>query len=223
MSKWIYIKSDRLIDAYAVVALLQKSGEDYSVVRRARFAPLFRTLLPNTKWDFYPAGENDELITIEPTEACTIAESIEIITKQLDLLCECTLDQIELISPDVNVDINFCLMLTPEEHEMPLQLIDLSINNILQKGYVGACAAHTPLPCIRGCKDYRCVINWLHIPVLVEKGVAIITNNKDIGQLAKSFDGETVILSHSNDITCANGVNVDHPITLTNIIQRTLK
>lgn len=222
MIKWIYIKSDRLIDAYAVTSVLANSNEDFAIVRKARFASLFRTILPNVLYDYFPAGENDELIVIEPSKSNNIIESLACISKQLGVNCDTIVDCNNLVMPNVNLDINLCIMLTPEEQEIDLHLIDHSINNILQKGYTVACAGETPIPCIRGTKDYRCILNWVHIPALATKNIVLVTNNEDYVQLADSYNMKNILLSNIDNVLYANGIRIEHPDEFSNIILQTL-
>ena len=124
MIKWIYIKSDRLIDAYAVASVLAKTNDGFAIVRKARFASLFSDLLPNVKYDFFPAGDENELIKIEPNNSKNITESLVHISKQLGVNCDTIIDCNNLVIPSVNLDINLCVMLMPYEQEIDLQLID---------------------------------------------------------------------------------------------------
>ena len=186
MIKWIYIKSDRLIDAYAVASVLAKTNDGFAIVRKARFASLFSDLLPNVKYDFFPAGDENELIKIEPNNSKNITESLVHISKQLGVNCDTIIDCNNLVIPSVNLDINLCVMLMPYEQEIDLQLIDYSINSVQQKGYNVACAGKTPIPCIRGTKDYIGILNWIHIPKLAKKDIVLITNNEDYAQIADS-------------------------------------
>lgn len=222
MNKWIYIKSDRLIDAFAVASVLAKTNDGFAIARKARFASLFSDLLPNVKYDFFPAGDENELIKIEPNNSKNITESLVYISKQMGINCDTVIDCNNLVMPSVNLDINQCVMLTPEEQEIDLQLIDYSINSVQQKGYNAACAGMTPIPCIRGTKDYRGILKWIHIPALAKKDIVLITNNEDYAQLADSYKMKNILLSNVNNVLFANGIRIEHPDELSNIIQRTI-
>ena len=222
MIKWIYIKSDRLIDAYAVASVLAKTNDGFAIVRKARFASLFSDLLPNVKYDFFPAGDANELVKIEPNNSKNITESLVHISKQLGVNCDTIIDCNNLVIPSVNLDINLCVMLMPYEQEIDLQLIDYSINSVQQKGYNVACAGKTPIPCIRGTKDYIGILNWIHIPKVAKKDIVFLTNNEDYAQIADSYKMKNILLSNVDNVLFANGIRIEHPDELSNIIQRTI-
>ena len=66
MNKWIYIKSDRIIDAYAVASVLNDVPDtEFFLVRKTRFAKLFKNHPHISMSGFYENSEDSQLIIIK--------------------------------------------------------------------------------------------------------------------------------------------------------------
>lgn len=222
MSNWIYIKSNRLIDAFAVASLISENQE-MSVVRKRRFAPLFRSCLSNNHYDYYSNNSEDKLVIIEQNEAQTIQNAISLIAKKLEIETREPISCSQIHMPNVDTHLDFCLMLSHDDHIIDLQLIDFAINSLVKQGLIGACIGDTPVPCIRGCRDYRCILKWEHIPMLASKKMTIITNSDDYAQVAISYGASVVHISSIEGRTSANGYVVEYPDILSNIILKSIK
>lgn len=62
-------KSDRIIDAYVVASVLNDVSDiEFFLVRRARFAKLFKNHPHISMSGFYENDEDSQLVTINPTD-----------------------------------------------------------------------------------------------------------------------------------------------------------
>lgn len=226
MNKWIYIKSDRIIDAYAVASILNDaSNTDFFLVRKTRFAKLFKNHPNICMTGFYENNEDSRLITINPYEIEDFKELTCQIAKELGIENHVTNS---MYKPDIPEILDFSLtdifLMFSEKPQEPLNLnfIDIAVNVFKTRQISTISSGTMAIPYIRGCKDYREMITWEHLPLIAahNKSALIITNESDYITLCRAVGLNYILLENENGIMYANNKMLNHPDELINLINQ---
>lgn len=226
MNKWIYIKSDRIIDAYAVASVLNDvSDTKFFLVRKTRFAKLFKNHPHISMSGFYENGDDSQLITINPTDVEDFKELIYRIAEKLGVENH---DSNSIYNPDIPEVLDFSLadifLMFSEGAQEPLNLnfIDMAVNVFRARQISTISAGAMAIPCIRGCKDYRGLVTWEYLPLIAthNKSALIITNESDYATLCKSVGLNYILVKNENGIMSANNQTLNHPNELINLINQ---
>lgn len=226
MNKWIYIKSDRIIDAYAVASVLHDvSDTEFFLVRRTRYAKLFKKHPHVCMSGFYKNDADSQLITIDSTNVedfkvlkCQIAKKLGVEN----------LDTGSMYIPDIPEVLDFYLanifLLFSDRTQEPLNLnfIDMAVNVFKARQIFAISTGTMTIPCIRGSKDYRELITWEYLPLIAihNKSALIITNESDYAALCVAIGLNYILLENKNGIMYANNQALNHPNELINLINQ---
>ena len=226
MNKWIYIKSDRIIDAYAVASVLYDvSDTEFFLVRRTRFAKLFKNHPHICMSGFYKNDEDSQLITIDSTTV----EDFKVLKCQIaKKLGEENHDISTMYIPDTPEVLDFSLtnmfLMFSDGAQEPLNLnfIDMAVNVLKARQIFSISTGTMTIPCIRGCKDYRELITWEYLPLIAihNKTALIITNESDYATLCAAIGLDHILLENKNGIMYANNQALNHPNELINLINQ---
>ena len=226
MNKWIYIKSDRIIDAYAVASVLNDvSDTEFFLIRRTRFAKLFKNHPHISTSGFYENSKDSQLITINPTSV----EDFKVLTCQIAKKLGMENHDIgSMYIPDIPEVLDFSLvdifLMFSDGTQEPLNLnfIDMAVNVFKSRQISTISAGTMTIPCIRGCKDYRELITWEYLPLIAthNKSALIITNEPDYTTLCTAVGLNYILLENKNGIMCANNQVLNHPSELINLINQ---
>ena len=226
MNKWIYIKSDRIIDAYVVASVLNDvSDTEFCLVRKMRFAKLFNKHPHILKSGFYENNNDSQLITINPTDTEDFKELSCLVAEKLAVENFDSYSMYKPIMPKVldfgEVDI---ILMFSEELQEPLNLnfIDVAVNAFKTRQIAIISAGTMTIPCIRGCKDYRGLVTWEYLPLIVtqNKSVLIITNDPDYATFCKIVGLNHIFVQNEDETMYANNRTLNHPNELINLINQ---
>lgn len=226
MNKWIYIKSNRIIDAYAVASVLNDvSDTEFFLVRKTQFAKLFKNHPSISMSGFYENGEESQLITINPTDVEDCKELTCQIAKKLGVEYH---NSSSMYNPDIPEVLDFSLadifLMFSEEPQEPLNLnfIDMAVNIFKARQIFAISTGTMAIPCIRGCKDYRGLVTWEYLPLIAthNKSALIITNESDYATLCRFVGLNYILVKNENGIMYANNQILNHPNELINLINQ---
>ena len=226
MNKWIYIKSDRIIDAYAVASVLNDvPNTEFFLVRKTRFAKFFKNHPHISMSGFYENSEDSQLIIINPTDVEDFKELTCQIAKKLGVENR---DTWSMYNPNIPKVLDFSLvdmfLMFSDEPQEPLNLnfIDIVINVFKVQQITTISAGTMALPCIKGCKDYRKLVTWEYLPLIAtqNKSALIITNESDYTALCRAVGLNYILVKNENGIMCANNQILNHPNELINLINQ---
>lgn len=225
MNKWIYIKSNRLIDAYVVALVLNDvHGTSYSMVRRAMFSRLFKNHPSISEKGFWESHDENRLITITATTSISNDELRSTISEQLGLVAN---KKEYIYIPQLPYVMDFSLaniiimMSDVQQEPLNLNLIDMAVRFF--KPHLKMISAGTmAIPCIRGCKDYRAIVTWEYLPIIANSNnsVLIITNDSGYVDLCKFLGLKSIYINSDNGTMCANNQIINHPYELINMINQ---
>ena len=227
MNKWIYIKSDSIIDAYAVASVLNGStNNNFYLIRKVLFAKLFNTHPRILKKDFCECCDNSQLITINPNGIkdfkellCHVAEHLEV--EYQPTSCSLYIPTMPEFVEFSHIDI--ILMFSEDLHEpLDLSFLDMAVNYFKTRQLCTISAGTMSIPCIRGSKDYRGLVTWEYIPVIAaqNKSVLILTNNVDYAALCKVVGLNYIVLQSEDGIMSSDDQQLRHPHELINLINQ---
>lgn len=226
MNKWIYIKSDRLIEAYAVASVLNDvSDAKFFLVRKTRFAKLFKNHPHIIISGFYDNGDDSQLITITPAD---VEDFEELTCRTAEKLGVENHDSNSIYKPDLPEVLDFSLadifLMFSDVRQEPLNLnfIDMAVNAFKGRQISTISAGTMAVPCIRGCKDYRGLVTWEYLPLIAahNKSALIITNDSDYAALCKSVGLNYILVKNENGIMYADNQALCHPDELINLINQ---
>lgn len=226
MNKWIYIKSDRIIDAYVVASVLNDVSDiEFFLVRRARFAKLFKNHPHISMSGFYENDEDSQLVTINPTDVEDFKTLTYQIAKKLGVDNHRTNSTYNPNIPEVLdfslVDI-FLIFSDKLQEPLNLNFIDMAVNAFKARQISVISAGTMVFPCIRGCKDYRELLTWEYLPLIAtrNKSALIITNESDYAILCRAVGLNYILMRTENGIMYANDQILNHPNELINLINQ---
>ena len=226
MNKWIYIKSDRIIDAYAVASILDGVSDlEFFLVRKTRFAKLFKNHPHISTSGFYKNSKDSQLITINPTDVEDFKELSCLIAKELGIEKH---NSSSMYNPNMPEVLDFSLvdifLMFSEKSQEPLNLnfIDMVVNIFKARQKSTISAGAMVIPCIRGCKDFRGLVTWEYLPLIAaqNKSALIITNESDYASLCKAIGLNNILVKNKNGIMYANNQMLCHPNELINLINQ---
>ena len=225
MNKWIYIKSNRLIDAYVVASVLNDvQGTSYCMVRRAMYAKLFMNHPSISETGFWKAHDEDQLITITATTSINYNNLRSTISEQLGLTAY---KEGQIYIPELPDVLDFSLvdiiimMSDVQQEPLDLTFIDFAIGFF--KPLMKTISAGTmAVPCIRGCKDYRAIITWEYMPIIANNNSSalILTNDTGYADLCMFLGLNTIYMKSENGTMYANSQIIKHPDELINMINQ---
>ena len=226
MNKWIYIKSDRIIDAYAVASVLYDvSDTEFILVRRTKFAKLFKNHPHICMSGFYEKDEDSQLITIDSADIedfkvlkCQIATKLGV--ENHDIGSMYIPDMLEVI--DFSLADIFLMFSDDAQEPLNLDFIDIAVNVFKARQLFAISAGTMTIPCIRGSKDYRELITWEYLPLIAirNKTALIITNESEYATLCTAIGLGYILLENKNGIMYANNQALNHPNELINLINQ---
>ena len=225
MNKWIYIKSNRLIDAYVVASVLNDArGTSYCMVRRAMYSKLFKNHPSILENSFGESHDKDQLITIAATTCINNDDLRSSISGQLGIIANKEGHNYIPKLPDV-LDfslVDIIIMISDAQQEpLNLNLIDIAVR-FLKPNLKTISAGTMAVPCIRGCKDYRAIVTWENLPIIASnnKSALILTNDLGYVDLCKYLGLNFIYLKSDNGSMYANSQIINHPDELINMINQ---
>ena len=225
MNKWIYIKSNRLIDAYVVASVLNDAqGTSYCMVRRAMYAKLFMNHSSISETGFWNSHDEDQLITITTTTSINYNNLRSTISEQLGLTAY---NEGQIYIPELPDVLDFSLvdiiimMSDVQQEPLDLTFIDFAVRFFKPRLKIIS-AGTMAVPCIRGCKDYRAIITWEYMPIIANNNSSalIITNDTGYADLCMFLGLNTIYMKSENGTMYANSQIIKHPDELINMINQ---
>lgn len=225
MNKWIYIKSDRIIDAYAVASVLKDTLDtEFFFVRKVRFAKLFKNHPHISMSGFYTPSKPSQLICINQTDV----EDFKVLRSHISQQLGIEDSDCSTYTPDIPEVLDFSLaqiflMFSENSKELlNLNFIDIAVNVFRTQQISTISAGVMDIPCIRGCKDYRGLVTWEYLPIIARhnKTALIITNEYDYATLCEVVGLNCILLKCENGIMYANNQALNHPAELINMINQ---
>ncbi len=227
MNKWIYIKSNRLIDAYVVASVLNDTqGTSYCMVRRAMYKKLFLNHPSISENGFWESRDEDQLITIAATASISNDDLRSILSEQLGLVPN---KEGHIYIPELPDVIDFSLfdiiimMSDVQQEPLNLNFIDIAVRYF--KPCLKTISTGTMVvPCIRGSKDYRAIVTWEYMPIIANNNSSALILTNDIGyvDLCRFLGLKFIYVKSENGTMYANSQIIKHPDELINMINQQL-
>lgn len=215
MRKWIYLKSDNLADALALVTILKDTEEHFCIVRQSHSSFLFKEL-PNVTIDFYKKG--DDLIEINPILESSWTKKCIYLSKILGLEVK---DKYEphndfktsdLVQESLLQKKYGLLYLFPTlQWNIDLILIDQMVRKFEQQQLELVSGGSHIMPCINGTKDYRQILDIGMIGKLKDNISFIITSETFMSTIGEAFGIKVFVLSYNDGLRLNN-----HPVNDSN-------
>ena len=207
MKKWIYLNSDDLADALALVTVLSNSKDNFNIVRKSVYTPIFQGL-DNVSIGFY--DREDELIKINSISAHSWQEKcIEVsnilgvsIKEKYEPYLGFVKETPYLDNSIGNLNEFSILYLFPNlTCEIDLVLIDKLVRILEQQDLKFISAGSSIIPCIHGTKDYRGIVDINMVGKWKKQIKFILTTEKSMIALCEALDIKVFVLSFNEGIT----------------------
>ncbi len=185
MVQSIYLKSNNWSDALALASVLACENSNFKIVRKSDFASIFNCL-PNVSFDYHKQGDN--LITIEHIEGDSWHQKC---MEFCDILGLEKKKEIKPFLPPTLIPAGvkricqhtlICLLyLFPHpEDDIDLMMIDSVAKYLQSKNYTVISGGSHMLPCIKGTKDLRQVIDLPTLCAIKDSLSVVITTEQEI-------------------------------------------
>lgn len=204
---WIYLKSDKPADALALATVISLSNDSYGIVRRTVNSFFFKGL-KNVVIDFYADSEENNLIVINEIGTDSWLEKCDIIAERLKTkipreskpyLGFCA-NNTGIVKQWGNNN-NILLYLFPHpDQKIDLMMVDLLVRQFEQKGIKSVSGGSIVLPCIKGTKDFRQLIDLSVLCSIKDKICFILTTDNSIKALEEALGVNVHVISHDSEL-----------------------
>ena len=204
---WIYLKSDNPADALALATVISFSNDSYGIVRRTVNSFFFKGL-KNVTIDFYTDREDNNLTVINEISTESWFAKCDIIAEKLNVKVPCESDPyIGFCANNTSIvkqwgdDKNILLYLFPHpDQKIDLMIVDLIVRQFEQKGIKSVSGGTIILPCIKGTKDFRQLIDLSVLCSIKNKIYFILTTEKSIKALGEALGVNVYVISHISEL-----------------------
>ena len=229
MNTWIYLKSDNPADALALATVLSNTNKCYNVVRRSINSFVYSGL-DNVNVDFYSNSKEDNLLVIDsiPNKSwqgkCKIIADILglVVEKQYSPYLGCLIKYPE-IEKMMGKEKSILLYLFPHpDQKLNLMVIDQLTKIFELKGTNAISGGTNAMPCIRGTKDLRQIMD---IPILCsmkDKIEFVLTSEESIKTIGEALGLKVYVVSDVSGLTIDN-IEVSDANQMANYIMMNLK
>lgn len=204
---WIYLKSDNPADALALATVISYSNDSYGIVRRTVNSFFFKGL-KNVTIDFYPDSEENNLTVIHEISTDSWFAKYDILAERLNIkvpresnpylgFCANNTGIVKQWGDDKNI----LLYLFPHpDQKIDLMIVDLLVRQFEQKGIKSVSGGTIVLPCIKGTKDLRQLIDLSVLCSIKDKICFILTTEKSIKALGEALGINVYVISHISEL-----------------------
>lgn len=204
---WIYLKSDNPADALALATVISFSNDSYGIVRRTVNSFFFKGL-KNVTIDFYTDCEDNNLTVINEISTESWFAKCDIIAEKLNVKVPRESDPyIGFCANNTSIvkqwgdDKNILLYLFPHpDQKIDLMIVDLIVRQFEQKGIKSVSGGTIILPCIKGTKDFRQLIDLSVLCSIKNKIYFILTTEKSIKALGEALGVNVYVISHISEL-----------------------
>ncbi len=204
---WIYLKSDNPADALALATVISFSNDSYGIVRRTVNSFFFKGL-KNVTIDFYTDREDNNLTVINEISTESWFAKCDIIAEKLNVKVPRESDPyIGFCANNTSIvkqwgdDKNILLYLFPHpDQKIDLMIVDLIVRQFEQKGIKSVSGGTIILPCIKGTKDFRQLIDLSVLCSIKNKIYFILTTEKSIKALGEALGVNVYVISHISEL-----------------------
>ena len=204
---WIYLKSDKPADALALATVISFSNDSFGIVRRTVNSFFFKGL-KSVVIDFYTDSEKNNLIVINEVSTDSWSSKCEILSERLNIK----------IPREIKPYLGFCanntgivkqwgntqrilLYLFPHPNQkIDLMIVDLLVRQFEQKGIKSVSGGTAVLPCIKGTKDFRQLIDLSVLCSILDKISFILTTENSIKALGEALGVNVHVISHVSEL-----------------------
>ena len=204
---WIYLKSDNPADALALATVISHSNDSYGIVRRTVNSFFFKGL-KNVTIDFYTDCEGNNLTVIHEIVVDSWFAKCDILAEKLKIkipresepylgFCSNNTSIVKQWGDDKNI----LLYLFPHpDQKIDLMIVDLLVRQFEQKGIKSVSGGTIVLPCIKGTKDLRQLIDLSVLCSIKDKICFILTTEKSIKALGEALGINVYVISHISEL-----------------------
>ncbi len=229
MGEWIYSKSDNLETALALSVCLDSSPHKFNLVRKSRWTSLF-SQHPSINVIGHPK-EDDAVIHIKCEETLPFNTKVEVISQVLGISCHIPKEPaFHLGTPNSGVfkalsDKEAVLLYLTQQgcQQLDLFFIDEACRLLIEHQYQVYSVGDFSIPCIRGCQDFRSLLDLDEIITLIRSSKALITNNAELSELASLLCKNSFLLIQKDNAYICNGGIVTMPSQVSNMILKTIE
>ena len=187
MNTWIYLKNDNPADALALATVLSNTNKYFNVVRRSINSFVYDGL-DNVKVDFYSNLEEDILLVIDSIPNNNWQEKCKIIADKLDVAVEKQyspylgfMKKFPEIEKMMGTEKSILLYLFPHpDQKLNLMVIDQLTKIFELKGTKSISGGTNAMPCIRGTKDLRQIMNLSVVCSMKDKIEFVLTSEESM-------------------------------------------
>ena len=208
MNTWIYLKSNNPADVLALATVMSGTTKTFCVVRRSIYSFTLEGL-SNIRIGYYPNTEEDELLIFDTIYSDSWQEKCSIMAKQLGLAAK------EHYSPYLGFTKQFTeieeimennksilLYLFPHPNQkLDLMAIEQLVKLFEQKGVKSISGGTNIMPCIRGTKDLRQIIDLSVICSIKNKIEFILTSEESMRAIGEALNLKVYVISDIEGLT----------------------
>ena len=205
---WIYLKSCNPADALALATVISYSNETYHIVRRTINSYFFKGL-NNVTIEFYPNSNEDNLLVVEELKNKSWQSTCNILAQRLGVnvpdKCQ---PYLGFVVRNINIikhwgeakSILLYLFPHPDDN-LNLFMLDQLIRLFENKGTKAVSGGSIALPCIKGTKDLRQVIDLPILISLKEKIQFIVTSELSLKVIGEAIGIKVYFVSCMPNMT----------------------
>lgn len=211
MDKWIFLKSDNPADAFALATVLHEVEDTFYIVRRSVNSAVFEGL-GNVKIGYYSNNNESQLFIIESivsdswqAKCDTISNQLHIETKSHYIPYLGFIKKNEEIDEMIRGDKNVLLYLFPHiDQKLDLLIIDKLVKLLDNRGYKFISGGSSIMPCIKGTKDLRELINFQLLCGIIDKIDFVVTSETFVKTIGEAINIKVYVLSDYSGMTIDN-------------------
>ena len=224
MNTWIYLKSNNPADVLAMATVMSGTTKTFYVVRRSIYSFTFEGL-SNIKVGYYPNTEEDELLIFDAISSDSWQEKCNIMAKQLGLTAKKHYPpylgftkQFTEIEEIMENNKSILLYLFPHPNQkLDLMAIEQLVKLFEQKGVKSISGGTNIMPCIRGTKDLRQIMDLSAICSIKDKLEFILTSEESMRAIGEALNLKVYVVSDIEGLTI-NGTPVSDVNQMANYI-----
>lgn len=203
INNWLYLKSDNPADALALATVISYSSDFYNIVRRTVNA-YFYSGLKNVTIDFFSNTEQDNLIVIEEINNDSWQEKCDILAHQLNISIpnKClpylgfSVDCSNIIEQWGEDKCVLLYLLPHPDQKLDLMVVDQIVRLFERKGIKSVSGGALFMPCIKGTRDFRQLINLSLLCNIKDLINFILTTENFMKTIGEALGINVYVISH---------------------------
>ena len=229
MNGWLYLKSDRYIDIYALSIALDYLGEEWNIVRSTSITPFFINH-PNVGKVGHPL-KGEPIVKVEVDGIDTLRGKINAIVNLLSGKDLCDGYEIKARSHAPSSSIvagklidQKCAILFLQDNMcrfVDLMFVDEVCSLLMSRNLTVASLGDLTIPCIRGTLDYRGLIADSELVSLIDRVPFVLTNSNNLSELCKCLGTPSFDIRFEDGVVLCNDIELHSPTQVANMILKT--